>query len=121
MVKKKPMNQTAILCISTTLNNTFVNLTDLEGNTLCCVSSGSLGFKGSKKSSSYAAQSTTEKVLQFCAQQSIEKLMIKLRGVGYAKDASLKTVLNQNFKIVHIQETTQRAFNCCRQKKKRRI
>ena len=47
--------------------------------------------------------------------------MIKLRGVGYAKDASLKTVLNQNFKIVHIQETTQRAFNGCRQKKKRRI
>lgn len=62
-MKKKPFQKTGILFISTTLNNTFVNLTDLEGNTLCCLSSGSLGFKGSKKSSSYAAQATTEKVL----------------------------------------------------------
>lgn len=121
MVKKKPMNQTAILCISTTLNNIFVNVTDLEGNTLCCLSSGSLGFKGSKKSSSYAAQTTTEKVLQFCKQHFIEKLMIKLRGVGYAKDAALKTILQQHFAIVQIQETTQRAFNGCRQRKKRRV
>ncbi len=60
-MKKKPFQKTGILFISTTLNNTFVNLTDLEGNTLCCLSSGSLGFKGSKKSSSYAAQATTEK------------------------------------------------------------
>ena len=120
-MKKKPFQKTGILFISTTLNNTFVNLTDLEGNTLCCLSSGSLGFKGSKKSSSYAAQATTEKVLEFCSQASMEKLIIKFRGVGYAKDASLKTVLGQNFKILQIQETTQRAFNGRRQKKKRRI
>jgi small subunit ribosomal protein S11 len=49
-MKKKLSPQTGILCISTTLNNTFVNLTDMDGNTLYVASSGSLGFKGSKKS-----------------------------------------------------------------------
>ena len=49
-MKKKPFQKTDILFISTTLNNTFLNLTALEGNPLCCLSSGSLGFKGSKKS-----------------------------------------------------------------------
>ena len=81
------------------LNNTFVNSTDLEGNTLSCVSSGSLGFKGSKKASSYAAQAATEKVLSFCVQNSIDKLSVKFRGVGYAKDASLKTVFNHKIKF----------------------
>jgi len=121
MLKRKIQSKTSILFISTTLNNTFVNLTDVEGNTLCCVSSGSLGFKGSKKSSSYAAQATTEKVLEFCQSQSIEKLIIKFRGVGYAKDAALKSVLQRKFQILQIEETTQRAFNGCRQKKKRRV
>jgi small subunit ribosomal protein S11 len=121
MMKKKISPQTGILCISTTLNNIFVNLTTLEGNTLYVVSSGGLGFKGSKKASSYAAQATTEKVLQFCTQHSVSNLVIKLRGVGYSKDAALKSVLQKNFKILQISETTQRPFNGCRQTKKRRI
>jgi small subunit ribosomal protein S11 len=121
MLKKKLISKTGILFISTTLNNTFVNVTDLQGNTLCCVSSGGLGFKGSKKSSSYAAQAATEKVLHFCILNSIDKLIIKFRGVGYSKDAALKSVLTQNFQIIQIQETTQKAFNGCRQRKKRRV
>jgi small subunit ribosomal protein S11 len=121
MMKKKLSPQTGILCISTTLNNTFVNLTDMDGNTLYVASSGSLGFKGSKKASSYAAQATTEKVLKFCVNHSVRSLVIKLRGVGYSKDAALKSVLQKNFKILQISETTQRPFNGCRQTKKRRI
>ena len=121
MIEKKKIQQTGILCISTTLNNTFVNLTDLEGNTLSCVSSGSLGFKGSKKASSYAAQAATEKVLSFCVQNSIDKLSVKFRGVGYAKDASLKTVFNHKIKILQNQELSARAFNGCRRKKRRRV
>jgi len=120
-MKKPSLQKTGILFISTTLNNTFVNLTDMEGKTLCLLSSGSLGFKGSKKSSSYAAQATAEKVCKVCSDLKMEKLIVKCKGVGYSKDAALKTVLSQNLQILQIVEKTQTPFNGCRQKKKRRI
>ena len=98
MIEKKKLQQTGILCISTTLNNTFVNLTDLEGNTLSCVSSGSLGFKGSKKDFKLCCTSCNRKSSFFLRTNSINKLSVKFRGVGYAKDASLKTVFNHKIK-----------------------
>ena len=54
------------ICITTTLNNTILNVTDMAGNTLLWASAGSVGFKGSKRSTSYAAQATAEKIAQNC-------------------------------------------------------
>ena len=71
------------ICITTTLNNTILNVTDMAGNTLLWASAGSVGFKGSKRSTSYAAQATAEKIAQNCLSQNLLRVHVKLKGVGF--------------------------------------
>jgi len=119
---KKPLGRTTgILCISTTLNNTFITLTDAQGRVLVGLSSGALGFKGSKKASSYAAQATLERVWQLGQKHGLGALVVRCRGVGYAKDAVLKALVALPLPIVQLEEVSQRAYNGCRPAKRRRV
>lgn len=107
--------------IQSTLNNTIITLTESTGNTLYWASAGSAGFKNSRKSTSYAAQAAAEKVAQFCQLKKIKKIHVKIKGLGYGKEASLKG-LQLNGVIIHkIEEISTIPHNGCRLPKKRRM
>jgi small subunit ribosomal protein S11 len=109
--------------IQSTLNNTIITLTDSKGNTLYWSSAGSCDshFKNSRKSTSYAAQVTAEQVARFCNTKMIQTINVKLKGIGYGKEASLKGFQFNGISIHKIEDVTTIPHNGCRLPKKRRI
>jgi small subunit ribosomal protein S11 len=110
-----------IIHIQSTLNNTILTLTESTGSTLYWASSGSAGFKNSRKSTSYAAQAAAEKVAQFCQSKKIKKIHVKLKGLGYGKDACLKGLQLNGILIHKIEDVSTIPHNGCRLPKKRRM
>ena len=110
-----------IVHIQSTLNNTIITLTSPEGNTLYWASSGSCGFKNSRKSTSYAAQGTAEQVARFCLTNNIKKVNVKFKGIGYGKESSLKALFMQGVSIHKIEDIPCIPHNGCRPPKKRRV
>lgn len=110
-----------ILHIQSTLNNTILTLTQSNGSTLYWASSGTAGFKNSRKSTSYAAQAAAEKIAQFCQLKKLRTLNVKLKGLGYGKEACLKGLQLNGIFIHKIEEITSIPHNGCRLPKKRRM
>lgn len=110
-----------IIHIQSTLNNTILTLTEPTGNTLYWTSAGSAGFKNSRKSTSYAAQAAAEKIGQFCQLKKIKTINVKLKGLGYGKEACLKGLQLSGILIHKINEVSTIPHNGCRLPKKRRM
>ena len=110
-----------IVHIQSTLNNTILTLTEPTGKTLFWASAGSAGFKNSRKSTSYAAQAAAEKLAQFCQTKNIKKINVKLKGLGYGKEASLKGLQFNGIFIHKIEDVNTIPHNGCRLPKKRRM
>ncbi|RLC35487.1 30S ribosomal protein S11 [Candidatus Shapirobacteria bacterium] len=85
----------AKLCIKSSFNNTIASITDQKGNTLCWASSGSVGFKGARKSTPYAATKAIEAVLNQSQKFGVKKLSVYLKGPGVGRDASLRLLRNK--------------------------
>lgn len=110
-----------VIHIQSTLNNTILTLTEPAGNTLYWTSAGSAGFKNSRKSTSYAAQAAAEKLAQFCQLKKIKQINVKLKGLGYGKEACLKGLQLNGILIHKIDEVSTIPHNGCRLPKKRRM
>ena len=93
----------------------------MDGNTLLWASAGSVGFKSSKRSTSYASQATAEKVARNCLSRNLVRVHIKFKGVGYGKEAALRGLQTSGLQIKKIEDLTRIPFNGCRQKKRRRF
>jgi small subunit ribosomal protein S11 len=119
--KSEQMNKTGIIHVLTTLSNTIVTLTNLKGDTLSWASGGSQGFKGSKRSTSYAAQMTGETIGKECISRGIFFVHVKFKGIGYGKEASLRGLQSTGLNILKLEDTTMIPFNGCRPVKKRRV
>ena len=117
----KKVNQKGIIYILSTKNNTIITLTDLEGNSKFATSAGSLGFKNSRKSTTYAAQAAAEQVALKAFTLGFHSVEVKLKGVGYGKESSLRSLFKSRLLITKISEQTPVSHNGCRQPKKRRI
>ena len=113
--------QTCYIFITATLNNTILNVTDTQGNTFLWSSAGSIGFKGSNKSSTYAAQDTAEKVGLACLARKLYRVHVKLKGVGYGKEAAVRGLQNSGLTLTKIEDVTKVPFNGCRPKGRRRV
>lgn len=113
--------QTGLLFIKTTRNNTIITLTDKKGNTIFWRSSGTLGFQNSRKSTTYAAQATAEKVVQDIISKGYSSVDVKLKGLGRGKQSALRALYKSGLQITRIQDTTPLPHNGCRTPKKRRI
>jgi small subunit ribosomal protein S11 len=113
----------ALVHIQSTLNNTIVTLTDIQGNTLYWASCGTAGFQNSRKSTSYASQAAAERVAQYCVSHTIKKIHVKLKGLGSfaSKESSLKGFQLYGIHILKIEDITPLAHNGCRLPKKRRL
>jgi len=110
------------LYVSTSFNNTLVTLTDMEGNVLTWSSSGNMGFKGTKKSTPYAATTALEKVINKAKEDfHIEEVEIYIKGPGAGRDSALRAVRASGLKIGLIADVTPIPHDGPRPKKKRRV
>jgi small subunit ribosomal protein S11 len=103
------------------LNNSIITLTDMEGRVLAWSSSGKCGFKGSKKSTPFAAQKATEEILDKAKSYDASTLHIELWGAGMGRDSFLRTLQGTDFKIDSIKDITGFPFGGPKPKKRRRV
>jgi small subunit ribosomal protein S11 len=107
--------------VNATYNNTIITLADMAGNVLFGKSAGSIGFKGTKKGTSFAASQVAQAVVQAARQLRIQQVEIYLKGIGGGRDSALKTIANQGLEIEAIRDVTPVPHNGCRPKKPRRV
>lgn len=119
--KEKKVVPHGILYIHSTFNNTIVNIADKSGNVLAWSSGGIIGFKGSRKSTPFAAQLAAEKVLKEAENFGIQTLDIRVKGPGAGRESAIRSVGSTRMKVKSIKDTTPIPHNGCRPKKKRRV
>lgn len=112
---------TGNIYILTTKNNAVLTLTDLKGNTKYWTSCGCVGFKNSRKSTTYAAQIAAENLSSKALSLGFFNVNIKLKGLGFGKESTVRAIYKSGLIISNIQETTPLSHNGCRPSKKRRI
>lgn len=111
-----------IVYIAATFNNTVVTVTDEMGNVIAWSSSGSLGFKGSKKSTPYAAQQAVEDALTKAKEHGIKELGIKVQGPGSGRETAVKSVgATEGIKVTFLKDISPLPHNGCRPPKRRRV
>ena len=106
--------------IRASFNNTIINITDVNGNTIVWTSGGSVGFKGSRKSTPYAAQVAAEEVSRRAGEHGIRKLDVIVSGNGAGRDTAIRTLQNMGIEISGVRDVTPLPHNGCRPKKRRR-
>lgn len=124
-VKKKVVRKNiakGIVCISASFNNTNVTITDEMGNVICWATAGGLGFKGSKKSTPYAAQQAVESAMLKAKEHGIKEVGIKVQGPGSGRETAIKSVgATEGIKVLWIKDVTPLPHNGCRPPKRRRV
>lgn len=106
--------------VQSTFNNTIVNITDLEGNTIAWGSSGGQGFKGSRKSTPYSAQITANVVARNAQEHGVMKVEVRVKGVGSGRETAVRSLQAAGLEIGNIIDVTPVPHNGCRQKRRRR-
>ena len=112
---------TGIAFVNATFNNTIVTISDDSGNVIAWSSAGSRGFKGSRKSTSYAAQIAAEHAASKAQEHGLKTLTVKLKGPGSGRETALRALQARGFKILSIKDTTPMPHNGSRPPKKRRV
>jgi len=107
--------------IFSTFNNTIVTVTDMQGNTVITASAGSAGFKGSRKSTPFAARMAAEQAMKDAAAIGLQEVEIYVKGPGPGRESAIRAVQAQGMKVVAITDVTPVPHNGCRPPKKRRV
>jgi len=107
--------------VSSSYNNTLVTLTNQRGQVLAWKSAGSVGFKGAKKATSFAASKVAEAIANICKKMGIEKVEVYIKGIGAGRESAVRTLVGQGLNISSIKDTTPVPHNGCRPKKVRRV
>lgn len=119
--KKIQVDATGVAHIKATFNNVIVTLTDLYGNTISWASSGKMGFKGSKKSTPFAAQMASESATKEAYDLGLRKVEVFIKGVGSGRDAAVRSLNTNGLEITSIKDITPLPHNGCRPPKRRRV
>jgi len=122
-IKKKVKKNisTGIAFVNATFNNTIVSISDDSGNIIAWSSAGSKGFKGSRKSTPYAAQIAADAAGIKAQEHGLKTLVVKLKGPGSGRETALRALQARGFKILSIKDTTPMPHNGSRPPKKRRV
>ena len=107
--------------VNATFNNTLVTISDLQGNAIAWSSAGSLGFKGSRKSTPYAAQMAAEDAGKKAAEHGVKTLEVEVKGPGSGRESALRALQIVGFNITSIRDVTPIPHNGCRPPKRRRV
>jgi small subunit ribosomal protein S11 len=107
--------------IKSTFNNTIVTITDLDGNTISWASAGNVGFKGSRKSTPFAAQLAAEAAARRAQENGMTKVDVFVKGPGSGRETAIRSLAATGLEILGIQDVTPVPHNGCRPRKRRRV
>ena len=107
--------------IKSSFNNTIITITDQQGNTLAWASAGNVGFKGSRKSTPFAAQLAAETVARRAMEHGVRKVDVLVKGPGSGRETAIRTIQNTGIEVVGIKDVTPIPHNGCRPPKRRRV
>ena len=107
--------------IRSSFNNTMVTITDLEGNALSWASSGGLGFRGSRKSAPFAAQTAAETAAKAAMEFGLKTVEVYVKGPGQGREAAIRALQSAGLEVVMIKDVTPIPHNGCRPPKRRRV
>ena len=114
--------QSGKIFISSTYNNTILTLTNSKGQVLAWKSAGSVGFKGTKKSTSFAASRVAETIANVCKKIGVvDRIEVMIKGIGAGRESAVRTLITQGLNVVSIKDVTPIPHNGCRPKKIRRV
>ena len=119
--KQKKNIVSGVVHINSTFNNTIITITDLAGNTISWSSAGSVGFKGARKGTPFAAQVASERAAKQCFDKGIRKVAVFVQGPGSGRRASIRAIYNAGLAITLFREVTGLPHNGCRPPKRRRL
>ena len=107
--------------VNASFNNTMVTIADMQGNTISWSSSGVMGFKGSRKSTPYAAQVAAEDAAKKAQEHGMKTLEVEVRGPGSGRESALRALQAAGFNVTSIRDVTSIPHNGCRPRKRRRV
>ena len=107
--------------INASFNNTIVTIADLQGNVISWSSSGTMGFKGSKKSTPYAGQMTAEDAGKKAQEHGLKTVSVELKGPGSGRESAVRALMSLGLVVTSIRDVTPIAHNGCRPSKRRRV
>ncbi len=107
--------------VSATFNNTIITITDAQGNTIAWASAGGQGFKGSRKSTPYAAQMAAESAGRKAQEHGMKTLEVQVRGPGSGRESALRALQTVGFTVTSIRDVSRIPHNGCRPPKRRRV
>lgn len=122
-VKKKVKKNVVdgIVHVHASFNNTIITVTDRQGNALSWATSGGSGFRGSRKSTPFAAQVAAERAAKAAQEYGLKNVEVMVKGPGPGRDSAVRALHNVGFKVTNIQDVTPIPHNGCRPPKKRRV
>ena len=118
--KVKKNIQTGVAHVHATFNNTVITITDVAGNTIASSSPGAVGFKGSRKSTPFAAQIGAEDAAKKAMEHGMRQIAVLVKGPGAGRESALRALQAAGFKITYIRDVTPIPHNGCRPPKRRR-
>jgi len=107
--------------IKTSFNNTIVSLTDLQGNVIAWESAGGAGFKGSRKSTPFAAQVTADSAARKGMEQGLQKVDVYVKGSGSGRETAIRSLQAAGLEVISVRDVTPQAHSGCRPRKRRRV
>ena len=107
--------------IQATFNNTIVTLSDMDGNALSWCSSGTLGFKGSRKSTAFAATMVAQDAARIAVAKGMHECEVRMQGAGQGRESAVRAIQAAGIRVTMITDTTPLAHNGCRPRKRRRV
>ena len=113
--------QTGVAHISATFNNTIVSITDVSGNVVAWSSAGTCGFKGSRKSTPFAAQMAAESAARKAAEHGMKKVDVFVKGPGSGRETAIRSLQAAGLEVSAVKDVTPQAHNGCRPRKRRRV
>ena len=119
--KKVLTSDEGVAHIKATFNNTIITLTDLNGNVIAWASAGAMGFKGSRKSTSFAAGQAAEKAANLALDVGLKRVRVEVKGPGSGRESAIRSLAVVGLEITAIKDVTPIPHNGCRPPKRRRV
>ncbi|MBI4565278.1 MAG: 30S ribosomal protein S11 [Planctomycetes bacterium] len=119
--KARKLVPRAVAHIQASFNNTIITITDPSGETLCWASSGSIGYKGSRKSTPFAAQKAAESAAEKAAKYGVREVEVRIKGPGAGRESAIRALQAAGLDVRAIEDVTPLPHNGCRPRKKRRV
>jgi len=107
--------------IFASFNNTIITVTDQQGNAICWASSGSVGYKGSRKSTPFAARMAAEEAIKLATGMGVQEIDVIIKGPGPGRESAIRAIQSKGIKVRSISDITPVPHNGCRPPKKRRV